>query len=53
MLVGKHHNLEAVLLAKILKNLIADFLEVITLLTSDNDDAPANIVNSHHSIPRY
>ena len=28
-------------------------LEVITLLTSDNDDAPANIVNSHHSIPRY
>ena len=28
-------------------------IEVITLLTSDNDDAPANIVNSHHSIPRY
>ena len=28
-------------------------VEVITLLTSDNDDAPANIVNSHHSIPRY
>ena len=28
-------------------------VEVITLLTSDNDDALANIVNSHHSIPRY
>ena len=51
-LVGKHI-LEKTHYCQISRPNYSNVVEVITLLTSDNDDAPANIVNSHHSIPRY